>query len=275
MTATKKPKKVKLKISLPTSWGELTSNQVSIVAKHLSSNPGQPKSLLVYLAIELAELIPNGSSVADNGDILYCYYKTGHGNLLFSSEDIAAMCRHLEWVLNETGPMVSPQIRLLIQPDSDLFDVTFEQYMTADIAHREFIRRVDTLRVDLGDAKSIRSNADIITPLYVMCAALYPRQKFDASLVDADAKYMEALTYAEIYAIVLWFIGAKQALIAKYPHVFSGEGGGESVPGDEEFMGLLTCLNEGRIVDNEKIKKIAVHEVLYQLEDKIKNFQKK
>ena len=76
-------------------------------------------------------------------------------------------------------------------------------------------------------------------------------------------------------AVLLWFSGAKRYLQKKYPYVFStDETGAPVTPGDELMLGMLSSLNEGRIADNEKIRQADVHEVLYELNLKIKNSKK-
>ena len=40
------------------------------------------------------------------------------------------------------------------------------------------------------------------------------------------------------------------------------------------MLGMLSSLNDGRIADNEKIRQADVHEVLYELNLKIKNSKK-
>ena len=76
-------------------------------------------------------------------------------------------------------------------------------------------------------------------------------------------------------AVFLWWIGVKKMLCKKYPFVFSKDDSpGPATPGDEILMGILSSLNDGRVADNERIKRIDVHEALYELNLQIKRSKK-
>lgn len=246
-----------LNITLPKGWNELTPAQVSRVAYYLSLNFDETE-FLVKIGCEFADLKPRGSSVMPNGDIVYRYYHRDRGNVLIDTEQVAAIAEALKWIVTEPEPMAAPALDGYTSPDHRLYCITLEQYITADNACNAYIRTQN------------------IEALRVMVAALYPlTSPFDGNKLTYEAKRLTFLPHWQLQAVLLWFIGAKKLLMQKYPLVFAGDGSeGGAVPGAEVLLGLLSSLNEGRVVDNDKLKQTDIHEIFYELNLKIKNTQK-
>lgn len=246
-----------LNITLPRSWRELASAQVSRIAYYFSLKLEETE-FLVRLGIEFADLKPRGSRVTDDGDVVYCYYHRSAGNVLLTAEQMAAIADAMRWVTRDPEPMCAPQLDGLAAPDSALYGVTFEQFITADAACTAYVR-----------AKNPEA-------LRMMCAAFYPKSgKFDPEKVAAEARRIGYLPSWQLEAVLLWFIGAKKLLMRKYPALYAEAGEeGPSASGGEVLLGLLSSLNEGRVVDNEKIKATELHEVFYELNRRIREAQK-
>lgn len=241
-----------LQLTLPTCWGDLTPGQVVRVAYYLSLGLDESE-FLVRLGIDLAGLQPHGSTVGSDGEIRYVYYHRPVGNVTLTAEHLAAIASALKWVTDVPEPMAAPDIPGYGQPDRDLFGITLEQFLVADAAYTEYIR-----------SKESRA-------LLMLAASMYPRSgRFSAETLERDAPAMQYLFGYRLEAIVLWFTGAKRLLMRKYPCVFSEEEAGSEIPQEDVLLGLLSSLNNGRIVDNEKIKRTDVHEVFYELNQKIK-----
>ena len=246
-----------LNITLPRTWRELTPAQVSRVAYYLTLGIEETECL-VRLGVEFADLKPRGSRVTDGGDIAYCYYHRTAGNVLLTAEQVTAIAEAMRWVTQEPEPMAAPQLDGLAAPDAKLYGVTFEQFVTGDGACSAYIR-----------SKSLEA-------LRMMCAAFYPRSsRFDPEKVDADARRIAYLPHWQLEAVVLWFIGAKKMLMQKYPALYAEAGeDGPSAAGGDVLLGLLSSLNEGRVVDNDKIKATELHEVFYELNRRIREAEK-
>lgn len=259
--STKKDNKAKkalktLDITLPSGWGELTPQQVLRVAYFLSLKLDETR-FLVEMAAEFADLKPRGSRVTDQGDITYNFYHRKQGNVSLTAEHVTAIAHALKWTLGEVAPMQAPVLNGYKTPDSDLYGVVLEQYMTAESACSAYIRTQDP------------------EPLRVLAASLYPRREFNPESLQAEALRMRHFPIWQLQAVFLWFTGAKKVLVEKFPLIFSAEGSGEPLPGDEMLLGLLSSLNEGRVVDNDKLKRTDIYEIFYELNLKIKNSQKK
>lgn len=245
-----------LHITLPQGWGELTAAQVSRVAYHLAHKTDDIQ-YLVNLALEFADLQPRGANCSPDGVFTYSYYHRSAGRVVLNAEQVAAMARAIEWATGEPEPMQAPELDGYCSPDQRLFGITLEQFVTADNACNAFASRQN------------------IEALRVMVAALYPRSKsYDPEKLQVEAARLSFLPMWQLEAVVLWYIGAKKFLMQKYQSVFSGgeEQGGAS--GAEILLGLLSSVNEGRVVDNEKLKSTDIHEILYELNRKIRNAQK-
>lgn len=261
MTARKNTKARKtlepLNITLPTKWSELTAAQVSRVAYYLSLGLTETE-YLVRLGTELADLKPRGSRVTAQGDIVYQYYHRDRGNVILTAEHVAAITQVLKWTMEAPAPMAAPVLEGYKTPDSALYGITLEQFLTADCAYAAYIRLKDP------------------EPLRVLVASLYVRHVFDPEKLRSEAARMKFLPSWNLQAVFLWFIGAKQLLADKFPYVFSGDGSnGATVPGDELLLGLLSSLNDGRIVDNDKLKQTDIYEVFFELNLKIKTSKTK
>lgn len=250
---------IKLNIKLPGAWDELTSAQVSRIAYHLSRK-GSDLEYLINLAVEFADLHPRGARMTPDGSVVYGYYHRDIGEVLLTSDHIAAMVRAIEWVTMEPQPMPAPTLDGCTSPDRRLYGVTLEQYITAETACVEFARN------------------DNIKALRVMTAALYPRTgRYDPERLEAEADRLGYLPTWQLEAVALWFVGTKKIMMQKYPHVFSTEGGDaadETSTGADLMMGLLSSVNNGAVVDNDKLKQTDVHEIFYELNLKIRNAKK-
>lgn len=247
----KKLKNNILNITLPTKWSDLTPSQVARVAACLSSN-GDRVEQLILLAADLADLKIRDTIVHSDGSTAYTFYHRDRGNLLFTSEHVLSIVEALSWVDGEISPMAAPELDGCKTPDSRLYGVTVEQYITADAAYNHYVetRDMDALR---------------------MCAAaLYPRHLFTSDSVRAEARRMARLD-GQLSGVFLWFTGAKKFLADKFPYIFSSGGGGEPISGAEIMLSLLSSVNGGDVTKNEQLKSSELHEVFYELNMKIKN----
>lgn len=246
----KKKKPAVLDITLPTKWGDLTAEQVSRVAYYLSLGLAETE-FLVQLAAELADLKPRGM----RADGAWLFYHRDRGNVALTEEHVAAIAKALKWTLGEVTPMAAPLLDGYPTPDDALYGILLEQFLTADSACSAYIR----LKTP--------------EPLRVLAAALYARGGFVPERLQAEAQRIKYLPAWQLHAVFLWFMGAKQLLAKRFPFVFAGSGDPDApaAKGSDVLLGLLSSLNEGRVVDNERLKRIDVYEAFHELNLKIKN----
>ena len=132
-----------LNLTLPTGWGKLNADQVMRVAYYLSRRITEPE-YLVRLGLEFAGLKPRGSQQRD-GEIRYTYYHRCHGNVLLTAEQVASIAYALEWTTKDPEPMAAPNLDGYATPDSRMYGVTLEQFITADTAYGAYVRTQDAL----------------------------------------------------------------------------------------------------------------------------------
>lgn len=245
-----KKKKTTLRITIPTKWSELTPAQVSRVARYLDSH-GDPTEQLVLLAADFADLKLRDTIVAADGTPIYRFYHRKDGNVNLDAEQITLIISALKWITGDVSLMQSPVLDGCVTPDHRLYGVTLEQFITAEVAYSHFLstRNIEALR---------------------MCAAaLYPRHSFSAEKLPAESQRMARLD-VQLSAVYLWFTGIKKYLAEKYSYIFSDGGDGTQVGGSEIMLSMLSSLNGGDVTKNETLKATELHEVLYELNEKIK-----
>lgn len=244
-------KKIHLHISLPTRWSELTGRQIVRAAYYMSLGLTEAE-YLVRLGIEFAGIVPHGTKVMDDGEIGYIYFNRPTGYIVLTAEQLATIADTLSWLTGDPEPMEAPLLDGRKVPDRNIYGVSVEQLLTADIACGHYLKSKDQ------------------AALRMMVAALYPHDKFDPEALQAEADRLARRPSWELEAVLLWFIGVKKMLRAKYPNVYSGGEGGAAPDGEEIMLGILSSLNEGDITKNPAIKHTDAHEALYELEQKIK-----
>ena len=245
-----------LPVSLPCGWDALTGEQVARVVYFRSLNLPQTE-YLVRLAAEFADLKPRGSRVAESGEIRYLFYHRSKGNVVLSSSHVASLAYALKWTMEEPELMEAPPIDGCRTPDSQINEVSLERFITADTAFGAYLRQKD------------------VGALRILVATLYLRKDFDPDRLEKEAERLKYIPLWRLEAVFLWWIGVKKMLCKKYPFVFSKDDSpGPVTPGDEILMGILSSLNDGRVADNERIKRIDVHEALYELNLQIKRSKK-
>lgn len=251
------PNVIDFEIALPTKWEQLTSHQVTRVAYHMSEN--LPKmEVLIRIALEFADLKPHGARVEPDGAIAHLFYSRTKGNIPLSSDQVAALALAMEWLDSPATLTSAPIVDDYQIPDHRLYGITLEQFITADSACNAFFK-----------TKSIE-------PLRVMVAALYPRTgKFAPETLARQARRLSYIPQWNLEAVTIWYVGVKKWLSDKYPFVFSNNGSQNTneLSGVEVMLNLLSSLNDGRVVDNDKIKATEIHEALYELNNKIRIYQ--
>lgn len=247
-----KKKKIKLSITLPTKWSELTAEQVSRVAIYLNSRENNLEKLIA-LASDLAGLHIRGTVIDENGEIAYKFYRRGTGNMLLDSDQIALLTKTLAWISGEISLMQAPLLDGCQTPDYRLYGITLEQFLTAESAYSHF--------VTTESAEALR----------VCAAALYPRAEYSSDTVAREAQRLARFD-SKLYGVFLWFTSAKKFLAEKYPYLYGqSEYDGESPKGADMLLSMLSSLNNGDPTKNDTLKATELHEALHELNLKIKN----
>lgn len=227
---------MKIELSVPGSWREVTLPQLRILAEHSLIGLTREVSELVLLC-KLAGLTvvpsptPDGESL--NG-ILKCRDAQGH-EFELEGWQLADFCKRLAWFYDEMPfDIVCP-----VSVNPHLLSTSFGDYFHADALMFGFstTNDIDLVRqamADLGDKRK--------------------------TITAVDAMMMQ-----------LWWRGFKQWLFNEYPFVF--EGSKDTV--DETYsplkarQNIMLILNEGHPQDNDAIEQSNMHDVLSALQHQI------
>ncbi len=237
---------MRIDISLPKKWEELTANQILFVVKLLS----EQLSLADFLTACFLEF--TGWEVVANGSEKEFSFKYKRKLFKLDVSLFHTLCNELLWLQTDVGRCVNPaQIGKALGCDSDLYDVTLEQYLFADSHYKAY---------------NYTSNNK---HLAILAASLYfkKKQKFDDDAIDKK-RYKYFLKYpVHLQAVLLWYTGTKLMLKEKFPELFSSENDAPEEYSDPEkiYLSTLSALNAGRIIDNPKVLQTPCIEALHEL----------
>lgn len=250
---------MRVDVSLPKCWEDLTSKQVLFVLHLLA----EQRSITEFLAACFLEF--TGWRVVRNRSNMDFVFKHGKQTFKVDASLFQTLCDELLWLRNADGRCINPKrIGRACGCDRDLYDVTLEQYLYADAFWKIYHMSED------------------VKHLAMLTACLYrkPRQSFNSDDVE-NGQYKYFLKYPmHMQAVLLWYSGVKLMLKEKFPDLFESSGDAEMEDYDAEkvFLNTLSALNGGRVVDNPKVLQTpcieALHE-LNQLNKRAKQMKKK
>jgi len=228
----KKEKKIDLKF--PTSWEMVDAEQFRKICVILSL-PGIGREQALFLCLcALTDIRPDNPDKYDPKKItgLQPFIINGQTHLV-KAADIAAACGQIAFVYDTIGLTPSP----FKEVDRMLYGKSFRQFFTAD-------------------SYILRYGSDP-NPAYLK----------EAAKVLTDGRVRKLLDWQR-KAMVIWWNGLKDWMRMKYPYVFQPSEGSIGISGKtqaEILQDLLSCMNDNKPQENEKILKTEVHQVLYSL----------
>lgn len=223
----------KVDIVYPISWETMSQEDFRNVCTILGQPHGRKESLFLCLCA-LAHIRPdnpvkyNPKAIRDN-----VVFIIGGQPYVISPKVIQEACSQLEYIYDKVGLAPSPIPRV----DRKLYGISFEQYYEADAYMLRY--QAEKNEVWLKEAAKTLTNGYI--------RKLLPWQK---------------------KGLVIWWNGVKQYLKDKYPCIFQEGDGGSSFSDktlEDILHELLSCMNDNKPQENEKILKSDVHAVLFSL----------
>lgn len=224
----------KINIDFAQSWGDMCQEDFRNVCTILSESHGRQETLFLCLCA-LAHIRPD-NQIKYNPELLKdnIAFIIGNESYIISPKDIQAACSQLEYIYDSVGLPPCP----LPGMDRKLYGVSFKAYYTADAYMLRY--QAENNGSYLKEAAKSLTNGRI--------RKLLPWQQTGLNI---------------------WWTGVKHYLMEKYPHVLQeGEGSVVDKTMDEILLDLLSCMNDNKPQNNEKILDSDVHSVLYCL-DKI------
>lgn len=228
-----KKKPVKINLTYPTQWENLTFDEFRAVCDILSiRNLDRERGLFLCLCA-LAHIKPDDPGKYDPAAIKGKMPFIIDGQAYFlSSKTVAEACNDIAFVYDEIGLPPSP----LEKVDRLLYDVPFDVFYTAD----SYILRY---QADNQNGAWLKEAVKALT----------------------GGRKRKLLPWERI-AMVVWWNGVKKTLQERYPYVLKGSGSGVTDRTQAEILqDLLATMNDNRPQENDKILKSDTHSVLHAL----------
>ena len=230
--------------SFPSTWNELTREQLLYVAGLFSHNFSRKQILVMSLRHFM--------------DLPWKTFKT------ISPEALAELCEMVSFIHQRSTltKQLIPQIKVyrrnsgnfvLHGPTSGLQNVTFEQ----------FFWHADDCYNRIQSEKGDRYLNRLVASLY-----LFDEKEFDSGRIDEIEHLVRFVATDLKFSCYLFFGGCRNFLAYKFPKVFSGKGG-SGKPDDLAPIRLLSSVNDFDITKNPQIKKTNIYEALTNMEEMI------
>jgi len=230
-------------IKLPTSWSELTADQVKYIVKQKFTAPNL-ETFMTNSLIYLLGFKPLKGVRVGEGNLQFSFVKDKKRYLLDAITTLT-LFEKIGFLTEPASPMECPQFEKLQSPNSRLYQITLKDFLYIDRLYCDFLATTDSQKLDPFFAKLFRGKNGF--------------------------KKVEEI---DKFVVVFWYTSIKSWLKEKYPYVFSEsefyeEEEFEQTPVEEYLITIIASLNEGRAADNEAIKNGEVHEMFFELNRKI------
>lgn len=248
-------------LKAPAGWHDISAEGFLFVSKLFEEQLSESEFLTRCL-IDFTGIDPVQHRIEVNDGELLFEFLDPEGKLFsLSAEQMKSLTDELRWLLDSVGLCRLPE-RLggLFPVDSRLFGITLEEYLLADQLYASYSvnKRIDDLN---------------------RFVAVFYRKKGDKWDERDYKKYVNIIRSVPNHAknaVYLWFTGLKKWIMDKYPYMFgdpASAGETSILSPDEHILRLFSSLNDGDVTRNKEILHTHVHEVFYELNQKIENQQ--
>jgi hypothetical protein len=234
---------MRIDLTVPTSWKELTTEQLRFVVDLAKQGLNREEFLLALLCRFADIKMVGGSSIGGPLSHVSTTFKDKDGHTFtLDAAQVADFCKHLTFTFDEKmtidTPWPFPWNRYLI-------DTTFEHWFRADALMMGF---------------ATTSDNEYLTKVV--------KELTDPAKATGDT---DTLTDADRDLLLIWYDCFKDWLHERYPLVFQKAEPGGDAPASpvESRQNIMLMLNGGRPQDNEAIERSNVHDVLSALQHKI------
>lgn len=222
-----------INLSYPTSWEEVTREQLAIIAVEMLKKRTKEELLLeIFRKINNMTILLR-PGIDEDTPVAEFYFKRKGQKFTLPAQTIAQACNEMSFILDSVGLPESP----ILSVSRKLYDTSFKQYYFADAYFGRYIQTGE---------KS-----------YMIA--------FYESLCGVKRK---DLTEAEILELKIWWSGVKKVFQEMYPQVLKetdDEDFGPSKNPAEVLQDILLTLNENHPEKNPQILASDVHAVMKAL----------
>lgn len=244
--------RVKLDISFPEKWEDISEDQFKDLSRLLIKNIEDREEFLVKLGIAWCGFGYTMEFTDKSGININYKGKIFH----LRADQLVSITEKCSFVLDNISRVKClKRIGDFYGSDSDLYDVSLEQFWQAELYYLKF-----ALYSKVNDLNSL-------------CAVFYtPKNKnWDQKKHNAWSKNFNNYTLVEKYTVYLWYTGVKAWIKNKYPYVFGGGEASEMPNMAEIALNMMGALNLGDVTKNSAITKVSLHEALSELNKKIEH----
>lgn len=231
----------KIRRLLPSSWNELTHDQ------------------LIYVA----GLFANKLTIVDfKAKVLLAFLNMKRGILLkIGNEDIYFMAETLDFLLQDVNLTVNriKRIRLgfgrwLYGPDDGMGYCTFGEFIKAQVRYDAYAKTKDEKHLDELTAILYRPRKFLWFMRKYLTASTDPRIRFLDRTLERRSARIGRLSHGVKYGVFLFFSGILGSLPAKFPNIYRQK---EEDNGDNSlgWAGLIIGLADGK-TDDESLDRI-------------------
>ncbi len=270
------PKKLDLKI--PTTWNQLTAKQLLFVCKQYQFNLNNFKfKLYVFLKLAAIKALPRKIV---NNKAKYLFRKK-RVRFSLTIEELHSFLKSVDFLTTESQltknnfPKFTILARHFYGPSTKGYNITFLEFLNAEATlyafhksrKQKYLRQLCAIlyrpQTKNYNPKSPDFNGD-------------RREKFNDFIYQKRIWLFRFLSKQKQYAVYLFYIGCRNALIKAHPELFPASTvSSEQTNPVENLKKTMRALNLGDVTKNKQIEQTQIWSAFAQLEDMVKQTKPK
>ena len=281
---------------LPENWQEITRNDLMIIAdlytRYLGSTDFLKFALIRMLGIRRYLVRYHDQVAFAKGlyrvlpipAIIHSGINRGRVKVI-PQEDILVLSQMLSWINSADDKAKNTLTRTLLPgiticrslfsrlclygPADHLRDVIAIEYANADSAFLAYCATGDLDRLDdmVGALYRPRKWYWRLEKLFTD-KNTSSRMRYTGIRYGRESYSSLSLSLPVKYAVFLFFQGCRNELLAKYPYVFTPDGGSDG--NSTGWAGVFRALTNENIIDIDRVMELPIHTVLFDLNEKIR-----
>jgi hypothetical protein len=255
----------KLDLKMPTSWDQLTRSQLLYVCRLFVGQVTEYQfKLLVFLRFTGLKALPK-RIIADQ---VYYFFRKGSTTFSLSVPELHWFTGSASFLLTDSQltrnvfPVLHVLWKRFFGPSSKCYNISFLEFLHAEATvfkfhetrQRQYLRHLCSVLYRPGTGFSAHTRTPFNDYTYV-----------------ARSRWFLFLSHSKQYAVYIFYIGCRNALMKAHPRLFSGGQSVSSSPVNpvDSIRKLMFELNQGDVTKNAQIQQMQVWEAFYQLEQMI------
>lgn len=243
-----------INLTIPTSWNDLTANQVKKIAGILSNNTsGKKLDLLVFLTL----LNLKWYQVKKWFQVIW----------VLKQVPLSKLKEHFSFIYTQTDltnfiPMIRCGDHLYFSPAKRMHDITINEFATADDLYLQY-----------AQTKEVEYLRYLTAVLYYEIDSRGDKIPFNKSTLDKKVQHFAKLNRHTLLAIGLIYHGCRNEIVSKYTVVFPKKNtlsAAKQKKVQTSGLGnLISALTDGKIYHLETVKNTNVHDFLSDYQNKL------